>query len=62
MLLINYYKGRVAMINLGDHLKVKQAYKKPGRFWANNFSVNSCLVPVSYFTKRIRFLPPLVFA
>ena len=33
MLLINY-KYQVAMINLGDHLKVKQAYKKNlATFW-----------------------------
>ena len=33
MLLINY-KDRVAMVNIGDHLKVKQAYKKTWPLWA----------------------------
>ena len=59
MLFINYKDQVVAMINRGDHLKVKQAFKKkPGHF----FSCKFFLGPISYFSKRNRLLPPLVFA
>ena len=48
------YKDRVAasMINLEDHLKVKQEYEKPGHFLAKLFLANICLGPISYFEKN----------
>ena len=32
-----------AIINRGDNLKDKQAYKKSGHFWSKFFPVNVCL-------------------
>ena len=47
------------MVNLADHLKVKQANTKSGNFWAKKMHVIFCLVPISYFAKIIRCLTPL---
>ena len=52
MLFINY-KYRVAMINRGHHLKVKQAFKKNLDTFGKKSPVNFCLGPKSYFEKGL---------
>ena len=62
MLFINY-KGRVAIINLADHLKIKKAYENLPRFAQKKKYLQIFVVALLVILqkKKIRFLHPFVF-